>query len=55
MEQLEEISQNPQLQQALNYIEETDDQTIEDQVLLTEIPAPPFGEVETRQKICRDA
>lgn len=47
---VEEIAQHPQLQKTLQYLQETDAQTIEDQILLTEIPAPPFGEEERGAK-----
>ena len=38
------LKQNPIIAEAYTYIEETDDQTVQDLIDLTEIPAPPFGE-----------
>lgn len=50
LQQLEELKQNPDAANVLASIEETDEQTIADQILLTEIPAPPFGETERGEK-----
>ena len=38
------IANNKSVQSALNIIDNTDKQTIEDMIVLTEIPAPPFKE-----------
>lgn len=42
--EVKRLTKSPLLQQAFRYIEETDEQTIEDLITLTEIPAPPFKE-----------
>ena len=41
---LDEIQRHPRVSAARDHILATDERTIRDQVELTEIPAPPFGE-----------
>ena len=43
--QLQVPSGRPIVRQALDYLRDTEEQTIGDQIALCEIPAPPFGEV----------
>jgi len=47
LQEAERIRSHPAVRRALEIVEETDERTIRDQIELTEIPAPPFGE-ETR-------
>ena len=42
--QLEVPSDRPIVRQALDYLRDSEEQTVEDQIALCEIPAPPFGE-----------
>lgn len=49
-EEMNQLMNEPAIVNALDYIENTDDQVIEDQILLTEIPAPPFGEQKRGEK-----
>ncbi|NIP59209.1 MAG: M20/M25/M40 family metallo-hydrolase, partial [Gemmatimonadetes bacterium] len=43
-QEMARVRQNPAVREAMRIIEETDDRTIQDQIELTEIPAPPFNE-----------
>ena len=43
-QQLEVPSDRPIVRQALDYLRDSEEQTIGDQIALCEIPAPPFGE-----------
>ncbi len=45
-EEIERLRQEPAVQEALRIVEETDERTVQDQIALTEIPAPPFNEEE---------
>lgn len=42
--EIDELMKNSMIQDALQYIEDEDDVTVENQIHLTEIPAPPFME-----------
>ncbi|MEQ9424373.1 MAG: M20/M25/M40 family metallo-hydrolase [Cyclobacteriaceae bacterium] len=42
--EISELSQHPKIQSAFQHIEENDPKTIEDLIMLTGIPAPPFKE-----------
>ena len=44
--QIEQLMNHPAIRSALDHIVETDDQTMEDLMTLTQIPAPPFMEDE---------
>ena len=44
--QIEQLMNHPAVRNALDHIVETDDQTMDDLVTLTQIPAPPFMEEE---------
>ncbi|MCZ6506587.1 MAG: M20/M25/M40 family metallo-hydrolase, partial [Acidobacteria bacterium] len=44
-EQLQVPSGRPIVRQALDYLRDSEEQTIGDQIALCEVPAPPFGEV----------
>lgn len=46
LDEMDRLTAMESVNEALSFIEETDDQTIEDQITLTEIPAPPFAEEE---------
>lgn len=48
-EEIKDLFNNPKIKRALTYIEESDEQAVADQINLTEIPSPPFGE-ENRSK-----
>ena len=48
-EEIEGLKKNAKIKSGFTYLERTDDQTIQDLIDLTEIPAPPFGE-ENRAK-----
>lgn len=48
-QQIAQLLANPAVQSALAHIEQTDAQTMDDLVTLTEIPAPPFAETERGQ------
>jgi tripeptide aminopeptidase len=43
-EEIESLLSNPVVQSAFTFLERTDEETMRDQIELTEIPAPPFGE-----------
>ena len=43
-QQLEVPSDRPVVRQAMDYLRDSEEQTIDDQIALCEIPAPPFGE-----------
>lgn len=45
-EELENLNSRDKVQHAFSIIDEIDDQTIEDMIRLTEVPAPPFKESE---------
>jgi tripeptide aminopeptidase len=42
--EVERLLERDDVRESLRYIEATDDRTVRDQVELTEIPSPPFGE-----------
>ena len=44
--QIEQLMNHPAVRAALDHIVETDEQTMDDLVTLTQIPAPPFMEEE---------
>ncbi|PYZ98242.1 peptidase M20 [Alteribacter lacisalsi] len=52
-EQVSRISRLPLIKEALVYIEEKADQTLEEQIALTTIPAPTFQESERGQEFAR--
>lgn len=39
-----ELSENAKIQKAMEFIQDTDDETVQDQIVITEIAAPPFME-----------
>jgi tripeptide aminopeptidase len=43
-DEVEALMARPDVQAALQFLEDTDAQTVADQIELTEIPSPPFGE-----------
>ncbi len=53
-EEVEALLALPAIQSAFQYVERSDDLTMRDQIELTEIPAPPFGEeVRAREFLAR--
>ncbi len=44
--EMDQLSEHPRIQEAFEIIEDLEDQTIEDLITITEIPAPPFMEDE---------
>lgn len=52
-ESINQLIEDDKVNEVLNVIEETDDQTIQDQITLTEIPAPPFKEGERSRKFAQ--
>lgn len=52
-DKINQLIEDKKINKALNFIEDTDDQTIEDQITLTEIPAPPFKEKKRSQKFAQ--
>lgn len=44
MEEIAQIAAHPQVENAFRYIEDVQDRTLGDHIMLTEIPAPPFME-----------
>ena len=48
--EIAKIAKNKSVQLALKIIDNTDEQTIKDMVVLTEIPAPPFKETKRAEK-----
>ena len=44
VDEVDRLREDPAVQRALAFVEETDARTVEDQIALTEIPAPPFAE-----------
>ncbi len=45
-DEMEQLADHPKIQEAFQLIEDREDQTIEDLITITEIPAPPFMEDE---------
>lgn len=52
-ERIDQLIEDDKISEALSFIEVTDNQTIEDQIILTEIPAPPFMEEERSLKFAQ--
>ncbi len=52
-DRINQLIEDDKIGEALNFIKETDNQTIDDQINLTEIPAPPFMEEERSQKFAQ--
>ncbi|MEX0722470.1 MAG: M20/M25/M40 family metallo-hydrolase [Gracilimonas sp.] len=42
--EIEELASNERLQEAMDFIESVDEETVQNQITITEIPAPPFME-----------
>lgn len=52
-DRIDQLIEDDRISEALRFIEETDNQTIDDQITLTEIPAPPFMEEERSRKFAQ--
>lgn len=42
--EIQELVNHSQIEEAMEFIQRTDDETVQNQILITEIPAPPFQE-----------